>query len=197
MRAIQRVSSAENRCLFLNMLRVFGGSARQIWLKVFFLWRFFFPPPLQGLYCCKWIFAFSVYVDFPHPPNSTHTHTHTRNHLPADSFWPHVNYFVNPHISFNCCGFVYPGDQIELGEAVGDCQHGSVRKRHECRSNSLTTGARVRHADSVRGLMDVWMAWSCPCTWYSGIEMGFGSSFMHGEMTTAHQARPLSALYYI
>lgn len=74
------------------------------------------------------------------PPTHTRTHTHTDNHLPADSFWPHVNYFVNPHISFNCCGFVYPGDQIELGEAVGDCQHGSVRNGDECRSHSLATG---------------------------------------------------------
>lgn len=33
--------------------------------------------------------------------------------------WPHVNYFVNHHISFNCCGFVYLEVQIELGMIVG------------------------------------------------------------------------------
>lgn len=42
--------------------------------------------------------------------------------LSPDSHWPPVNYFVNPHNSFNWCGFVYPGDQIELGEIVGGCQ---------------------------------------------------------------------------
>lgn len=65
--------------------------------------------------------------------------------LSPDSHWPHVNYFVNPHNSFNWCGFVYPGDQIELGEIVGGCQPWSVRKTDECRSNSLTMGATVRH----------------------------------------------------
>lgn len=124
----------------------------------FFFVKIFFPPHLSKDSIAVNEYLLFLFMLTPPPPPTLHTHTHTRNHLPADSFWPHVNYFVNPHISFNCCGFVYPGDQIELGEAVGDCQHGSVRKRHECRSNSLTTGARVRHADSVRGLMDVWMA---------------------------------------
>lgn len=62
----------------------------------------------------------------------------TAHNPPLESHWPHVNYFVNPHISFNCFGFVYPGDQIELGEIVGGCQHGSARKTDECMSNSLT-----------------------------------------------------------
>lgn len=69
-----------------------------------------------------------------------------------ESHWPHVNYFVNPHISFNCCGFVYPGDQIELGEIEGGCQHRSARKTDECISNSPTKGATIRHADSIADL---------------------------------------------
>lgn len=96
------------------------------------------------LFCLCWLPAPPTPLLFPTSP-------------PRLIFWAHVNYFVSPHISFNCCGFVYPGDQIELGGIVGDCQHGSVRKTDESRSNGLTTGATVRHADSITGLMDVWM----------------------------------------
>lgn len=97
----------------------------------------------------KRLFVYSAFVDatLPSPP-SPYSH------------WPHVNYFVNPHISFNCCGFVYPGDQIELGEIVDGCQHGSLRKTDECISNtyqSLTVGATGRHRDIITCLMDVWM----------------------------------------
>lgn len=71
---------------------------------------------------------------------------------PPESHWPHVDYFVNPHISFNCCVLVYPGDQIELGETGGGCQRRSARKTDKCISNSLTMSATVRHTDSMTDL---------------------------------------------
>lgn len=95
----------------------------------------------------KLLFVYLFFVDCTLSPPT----------LPLESCWPHVNYFVNPHISFNCCEFVYPGDQIELGETEGGCQHRSARKTDECISNSLTMGASARHADSItdfNGCMD-------------------------------------------
>lgn len=86
----------------------------------------------------EWLFVYSSFVDCTKSPPESH--------------WPHVNYFVNPHISFNCCGFVYPGDQIELGEIVGGCQHRSARKTDECISNTLTMGATMKHVDSITDL---------------------------------------------
>lgn len=100
----------------------------------------FFVVNTINMFCAqppKWLFVYSVFVGCTSPS--------------PDSHWPHVNYFVNHHISFNCCGFVYPGDQIELGEAVRGCQQRSVGKTDECISNSLTMGATVRHTN---GCMD-------------------------------------------
>lgn len=131
----------ENHCLFLT--RCVRSGTRCEECSRLFLWRllslrfstvhtmFIAQPP-------KWLSVYSSFVDCTQSPPESH--------------WPHVNYFVNPHISFNCCGFVYPGDQIELGEIVGGCQHRSAGKTDECISNSLTIGATARHADSITDL---------------------------------------------
>lgn len=107
----------------------------------------------------------------------------------------HVNYFVNPHISFNCCEFVYLGDQIELGETEGGCQRGSARTTDDCISNPPTMGATARHADSISDLNE--------CTdasitlvrlMYSSLRSGFQTCV--NDITVYHQTRLISTLHY-
>lgn len=139
-----------NRCLFFTRYVCLGRKQEDcshLFLRFLFSPRFsavrtinmFIAQPPKLLFVCFcWLHA------TPHPS-------------PLESHWPHVNYFVNPHISFNCCEFVYPGDQIELGEIEGGCQHRSAGKTDECISNSLTMEATVRHTDSItdfNGCMD-------------------------------------------
>lgn len=140
-----------NRCLFLQDMCVWGGSKK---IVVIYFWDHYF---LQGF----WLYTQLICSLLSHPNYYLficfcwlHAIPHPS---PLESHWPHVNYFVNPHISFNCCEFVYPGDQIELGEIEGGCQHRSAGKTDECISNSLTMEATVRHTDGItdfNGCMD-------------------------------------------
>lgn len=180
----------ENHCLFLTRCVCLRRGLEEC--SCLFLWRLFSPrfsavhtinmfvaqPP-------KWLFVYSSFVDC------------TQSATPPESHWPHVNYFVNPHISFNCRRFVYPGDQIELGEIVGGCQHRSARKTDECISNSLTMGVTVRHTDSITDLT------GCMDGAITFMHIHVHSPFQKGSLTyrndkiATHQAKPLSALHYI